>query len=59
MDEILLISALNRDFFHLSKIAWNYYDGKKNTANSFSKEERESWNEQRKGKFSLPEETDK
>eukprot|EP00986_Skeletonema_menzelii_P019252 scaffold27348_cov234-Skeletonema_menzelii.AAC.2 len=28
--------------------AWNYYDNQKNTADSFSKEEQESWNTQKK-----------
>jgi len=28
--------------------AWNYYDSQKNTADSFSKEEQESWNTQKK-----------
>ena len=28
--------------------AWNYYDSQKNTSDSFSKEEQESWNTQKK-----------
>jgi hypothetical protein len=28
--------------------AWNYYDSQKNTSDSFSEEEQESWNKQKK-----------
>ena len=28
--------------------AWNYYDNQKNTSDSFSKEEQEAWNTQKK-----------
>ena len=38
----------------LKKVAWNFYDDKKNTADSFTKEEQETWNSQQKKKSSSP-----
>jgi hypothetical protein len=35
--------------FHFSKAAWNYYENNYNTSDSFSKQEQESWNAQKKG----------
>jgi hypothetical protein len=32
----------------LPQAAWNFYEDKSNTADSFSKEEQESWNAQKK-----------
>ena len=31
-----------------TQVAWNTYDGKKNTADTFSKEEQETWNSEKK-----------